>query len=427
MKLMIVGNLGDQLIVASKIATKNGARVFTVSDCKAALRALRDGKSSDLIMVDVNQDIKGFIEALKSEKIYATVVACGIENDSEKAVKAIKSGAKEYIPLPPEEDLMAAIFEAIAGSDNSEVVYKSEVFAKVLKMVDQIAPSEATVLITGESGTGKEVLSKYIHAHSKRKSRDLVSINCAAIPENLLESELFGHEKGAFTGAIERRIGKFEEANGSTLLLDEITEMDLKLQAKLLRAIQEREIVRVGGNAKVALDIRIIATTNKNMQEEVKAGRFREDLFYRLNVITINMPTLKERVEDIELLSLHFIQKYAKLNCIKHKAFSQNALDKLKAYKWPGNIRELENTVHRALLLATGNEITEADVMLIDYDDSQTAANSNEMKSLEKIEIDAIGSTMKKCYGDEVKAAAVLGISIRTLRNKLKQYKISAV
>lgn len=426
MKLMIVGNLGEQLIVASKIATKNGARVFTASDTNAALRVLRDGMSTDLIMVDVNQDIKGFILSLKAEHIYGTVVACGIENDSEKAVKAIKNGAKEYIPLPPEEDLMAAIFEAIAGSDKSDLIFVSEEFSKVIKIADQIAKSEASILVCGESGTGKEVLSKYIHDNSKRSRKDMVSLNCAAIPENLLESELFGHEKGAFTGAIERRIGKFEEANGSTILLDEISEMDIRLQAKLLRAIQEREIVRVGGNSPIKLDIRIIATTNRNLLEEVKKGNFREDLYYRLNVISINMPSLRDRKDDIEVLANYFMQKYAKLNGLKAKPFTKEVITKLKNYTWPGNVRELENTVHRALLLSNHDEVMCEDVMLLDSEVKEESANSNEIKSLEAIEKDAIGSTMNKCFGDEIKAAAVLGISLRTLRNKLKQYKLAS-
>jgi DNA-binding NtrC family response regulator len=424
MKLLIVGDLGGQLIQASRIAKKNGAKVYTVPDVMSAMHAVRSGKSADIIMVEVSQDIKGFIESLKSEKIYATVVACGIESDKDKAVMAIRAGAKEYVPLPPEEDLMAAIFEAITGSDVTEVIYKSQAFADIIKMAKQIAPSEASVLITGESGTGKEVISKFIHSQSKRKNKDFISVNCAAIPENLLESELFGHEKGAFTGAIERRIGKFEEANGGTILLDEVSEMDLRLQAKLLRAIQEREICRVGGNNQVNLDIRIIATTNRNLLKEVKDGRFREDLYYRLNVITLHLPPLRDRVEDIELLSKYFITKYAALNGINEKQFSSEAMAKMLKYQWPGNVRELENAVHRSLLLACQTEIEPKDLLI----EETEPANDDEpqARTLENIEKSAIQTAIDKCYGDEVKAAVVLGISIRTLRNKLKQYKLTA-
>ncbi len=424
MKLLIVGDLGGQLVLASRIATKNGAKVFTSPDITSAMHAIRNGKGADLIMVDVNQDIKLFISSLKNEKIYATVVACGIESDKEKAVKAIKAGAKEYVPLPPEEDLMAAIFEAISGADKSDVIFKSSSFSDVIKMAKQVAPSEASVLITGESGTGKEVMARFIHNNSKRKNKEFISVNCAAIPENLLESELFGHEKGAFTGAVERRIGKFEEANSGTLLLDEISEMDLRLQAKLLRAIQEREITRVGGNSVVKLDIRIIATTNRDLVSEVKSGKFREDLYYRLNVINLNLPSLRDRVDDIQPLVEYFAIKYAALNGITLKNISAEAMKKMKEYSWPGNVRELENAVHRALLLAIQEEILPEDLLIADKEPAND--DKPEGRTLENIEKSAIQNTITKFYGDEVKAAAVLGIYIRTLRNKLKQYKLSA-
>ncbi|CAN0602482.1 unnamed protein product, partial [Ectocarpus sp. 12 AP-2014] len=219
-----------------------------------------------------------------------------------------------------------------------------------LAVADKIAASDANVLITGQSGTGKEVFSNYIHNKSKRKDKRFVSVNCAAIPENLLESELFGHEKGAFTGAVSRRIGKFEESSGGTLLLDEISEMDIRLQAKLLRAIQEREIDRVGGNNPVKVDLRIIATSNADLQKEIKKGNFRKDLFFRLNIINIELPALSERKGDIEILSEHFIDKYVKNNGLTPKTLSSEALEKMTSYSWPGNVRELENVLHRAVL-----------------------------------------------------------------------------
>lgn len=422
MKLLIVGDLKNQLIPATKIATQRGAKVSTAPDILSALHTLRNGKSFDVVMVDVEQDIKKFIDLLQSEKIYATIIACGIDNNKEKAVAAIKAGAKEYIPLPPEEDLIAAIFEAISKSTDVSVIYKSDAFANVINTINKVAKSEASILITGESGTGKEVVARLIHEKSNRASKDFIAVNCAAIPENLLESELFGHEKGAFTGAVERRIGKFEQAHNGTLLLDEVSEMDLKLQAKLLRAIQEKEIVRVGGNQSVKLDIRILATTNRNLMDYVKEGKFREDLFYRLNVININLPPLRERLEDILILSEYFIKKFSELNGVAIRALSSDAKLKLQQYRWPGNVRELENTIHRAVLLCASDELNAEDIIVT----IQESVSSNDNMNLEEIEKNAINSTIEKCYGDEVKAAAVLGISLRALRNKLKQYKSTA-
>src|SRR5262249_39828049 len=263
------------------------------------------------------------------------------------------------------------VLEAITEETKS-VIYGSEAMRKTLAMADQIAPSDASILITGESGTGKEVIARYIHRKSKRSGHTMISVNCAAIPENLLEAELFGHEKGAFTGAVARRIGKFEEADGGTILLDEISEMDLRLQAKLLRVLQEREIDRIGGNKPVKVNIRVLATSNRDMQSEVKAQRFREDLYFRLNVISLNMPSLRDRREDIKPLANHFIEKYSKANGIPARKLSDAALAKLINYGWPGNVRDLENTMHRTVLLATGQMI-EPDAILLSASADATA------------------------------------------------------
>ena len=236
----------------------------------------------------------------------------------------------------------------------------------MLSLADQIAGSEASILITGESGTGKEVLARYVHRKSLRNEKPFISVNCAAIPENLLESELFGHEKGAFTGAIARRIGKFEEANGGTLLLDEISEMDARLQAKLLRAIQEREIDRVGGTKPVKVDIRIIATSNRDLAEAVKHGTFREDLLYRLNVVNLRIPALRERPKDIRALAHHFARKYAEANGVPYRPIAVATERLLLSHPWRGNVRELENTIHRAVLLAGGAEISPEAIRLPD-------------------------------------------------------------
>jgi len=250
MRLLIVGTLKGQLTTATKIAMDNGASVTHAEAIEQAMAVLRGGKGADLLLVDVNLDIRDLVMRLEAEHIHVPIVACGISNDARAAVAAIHAGAKEYIPLPPDPELIAAVLAAVAN-DSRDLVYRDEAMARVIKLAQQIAGSDASVMITGESGTGKEVLARYVHTRSGRAKRPFISINCAAIPEHLLESELFGHEKGAFTGAVARRIGKFEEATGGTLLLDEISEMDVRLQSKLLRAIQERVIDRVGGTGLV--------------------------------------------------------------------------------------------------------------------------------------------------------------------------------
>ncbi|MGB1540172.1 MAG: sigma-54 interaction domain-containing protein, partial [Rickettsiales bacterium] len=363
MRLLIIGTLEGQIGAASKIARDRGAKVTQVSDIDTALDHLRSGRGAELVMIDVSHDVKRFIDALESEHINTPVVGCGVEANSKAAVAAIKAGAKEYVPLPPDEELIAAVLEAIT-EESHHLIYKAPRMAAVVEMAEKIAPSDASVLITGESGTGKEVMARHIHRKSKRKDRPFISVNCAAIPENLLESELFGHEKGAFTGAVTRRIGKFEEANTGTLLLDEISEMDIRLQAKLLRAIQEHEIDRVGGNKPVKVDIRIVATSNRDLQKEVSAGNFREDLYFRLNVINLELPPLRERLEEIPDLATMFVQKYSKANGLPPRPLNDAALTKLKAYGWPGNVRELENICHRAVLMASGDKV-DADAILL--------------------------------------------------------------
>ena len=273
MRLLIVGTLNGQLTTATKLAMDKGALVTHAADIAQALAVLRSGRGADLLMVDVAINIRELVAGLEAEHIHAPIVACGTATDARAAVAAIQAGAKEYIPLPPDAELIAAVLAAVAD-DRRELIYRDDAMARVVKLAQQVAGSEASVLITGDSGTGKEVLARYVHARSNRAKKALICVNCAAIPETLLESELFGHEKGAFTGAVARRIGKFEEANGGTLLLDEISEIDVRLQAKLLRAIQERVIDRVGGTRPVPIDIRIVATSNRNLAEAVRDGVF---------------------------------------------------------------------------------------------------------------------------------------------------------
>lgn len=471
MRLMIVGHLEGHISVAGKIALKKGAKVVHCEDIQQAMGALRNGKGADLVMIDVKQKIQKFIEELEQERFHIPVIACGIGTDASAAVKAIKAGAKEYIPLPPDVDLIAAVLEAIT-EESSTMIANDPSMKRVLQLADQIAPSEATVLITGESGTGKEVMSSYIHNSSKRSEGPFIAINCAAIPENLLESELFGHEKGAFTGAVAKRIGKFEEAAGGTLLLDEVSEMHPLLQAKLLRAIQERVIDRVGGKTPVKVDVRIIATSNRNLEDSVAKGEFREDLYFRLNVVNIKLPALRERPTDIIPLAEFFANKYAEENGMPKKKISAEGAEKLNASQWRGNIRELENTMHRAILISVEDQIEAAALHLADVEggvalndtapaptavnapdpagvssagsdstattgastdaspasDTDQAAQDAQIahligRSVADVERELIVNTLDHCLGNRTQASKILGISIRTLRNKLNQYR----
>jgi DNA-binding NtrC family response regulator len=446
MRLLIAGSLDGHIATAGKIALERGAKVAHVDTVEQAMVALRAGQGADLILVDVRLDIRQLCVNLESERFSVPVVACGIGAEPKLAADAIRAGAKEYVPLPPDAELIAAVLAAVA-EEPSAIIHRDPAMAKVLRLADQVAGSDASLLLTGESGTGKEVLARYLHSKSKRAKKHFISLNCAAIPETLLESELFGHEKVAFTGAVSRRIGKFEEANGGTLLLDEISEMHPRLQAKLLRAIQEREVDRVGGSQPIKVDIRLIATSNRDLEEEVRNGNFREDLYFRLNVITIALPPLRERRQDIEVLTDHFAVKYAEANGVPVPAIGPEVRRMLHGHAWRGNVRELENTMHRAILLAQDNVITPEAVQLPGLapngsdgqepgpdDDAVAALVAQSQASVRSgvrelvgrtvadVERDLIIDTLEHCLGNRTHAANILGISIRTLRNKLKLY-----
>jgi two-component system, response regulator FlrC len=440
MRLLIVGSLGGQIGAATKIAIEKGAKVTHAGTVELALADLRQGRGADLIMADIVLDIGLLVRSLASERICTPVVACGIGTDARRAVDAIRAGAKEYVPLPPDPALIAAVLAAVAD-ESHQLIFEDDATAKIIAMADQIAPSDASILITGESGTGKEILARHVHRRSARSEKPFISVNCAAIPENLLESELFGHEKGAFTGAIARRVGKFEEADGGTLLLDEISEMDARLQAKLLRAIQEREIDRVGGGKPVKVDIRIIATSNRDLADAAKRGTFREDLLYRLNVVNLRLPPLRERPKDILALARHFARKYAEANGVPFRAISGDTERLLLSHGWRGNVRELENTLHRAVLLSQGTEITPEAIRLPDgarlepgtvrpgNDPVAVATEAAAVttralvgRTVSDVERDLILDTLDHCLGNRTHAANILGISIRTLRNKLREY-----
>jgi two-component system response regulator FlrC len=439
MRLMLIGTLQGYITEAGKLAMAKGAKVAHAEDIDMALEALRAGKGADLVMIDVKQDIAAFIKQIKAERIVVPVVAFGLGNSKEEAVRAIRAGAQEYLPLPPNAELIAAVLAA-ASEESETVIAVDQAMKTCLAMADQVAPSEATIMITGESGTGKEVMAKYLHRMSKRANGPFIAVNCAAIPEALLESELFGHEKGAFTGAVARRIGKFEEATGGTLFLDEIGEMDVRLQSKLLRVLQEREIDRVGGSSPVKVNIRVVTATNRNLEDEVKAGNFREDLYFRLNVIAIELPALRDRPADIAPLAEFFVKKYSEANGVAERELSQAAREKLAGHYWRGNVRELENTMHRAVLLAIGNQIG-ADairlsgqapaavppVQVMHAELPVPEAHPMVGRTVASVEQDLILGTLNHCLGNRTHAANILGISIRTLRNKLREYADSGV
>jgi len=402
--------------------------------------------------MDVRMATMSGIEALKRIKAYnpsIPIIIMTAYSSIESAVEALKAGAYDYLIKPLDFEVLKLAIERAgehAGlkEENQQLKAKlgnefkpmkiigaSSAMKQLMDMLAMIAPTEATVLISGESGTGKELIARSIHWNSPRKDNPLVVINCAGIAESLLESELFGHEKGAFTGADRSREGRFQQADGGTVFLDEIGETSPAMQAKLLRVIQEREIQKVGGENPIHVDVRIVAATNRDLAQEVEAGRFREDLFYRLNVVTLEVPTLRQRLEDIPLLAQHFLRMFAGKNRKKVKNFTPQAMDTLIRYSWPGNVRELENVVERAVILLSGEYITEKHLpktVLESAAASGTADsgisgfNLSAVGSLEEIEKQAIQATLERTGGNKSETARRLGITRKTLHNKLKQY-----
>jgi two-component system, response regulator FlrC len=431
--VLIVGPLSRELGQAGRLAMSKGAKLRHADDVRTALACLRADSSITVVLCDLQADIGGLLQALRDERIGLPVIACGPNSAAEAAIAAVRQGAREFLELPPNLDLIVAILESVAAVSHALIV-GDPLMRSTVQRAEQIAPAEASILITGESGTGKEVLARHIHRRSKRANGPFIALNCSAIPDALLESELFGHEKGAFSGAVARRIGKFEAADAGTLLLDEIGEMDIRLQAKLLRAVQEREIDRVGGAAPVRVNVRILATTNRDLLTEVSHGRFREDLYFRLNVVSLRIPPLRERRGDIPVLAQHFSRRYAEVNGLPIRAFSPAAAARLASHNWRGNVRELENVVHRAVLLADGNVIHE-DAIEIRPD----AAESTGKPALElghsglvgrrmvDVERELILQTLRHTSGNRTHAATILGISIRALRNKLRDYMASGI
>jgi two-component system response regulator AtoC len=361
----------------------------------------------------------------------------------EDAVELMKIGAFDFILKPIDfEQLKLTILRAFDGNGipasvtrkkerEIHIVTQDPSMLRILVLAQQVANSKASVLIQGESGTGKELVARFVHYHSGRRNGPFVAVNCGALPESLLESEMFGHEKGAFTGAVAKKPGKFELAHQGTILLDEISEMAFHLQSKLLRVLQEQEVDRVGGLSPVSVDTRVIATTNQNIRETIEKGSFREDLFYRLNVIPIKIPSLRQRKDDIPMLAQHFIEKYNAIDERNVKSLTKGALEKLLRFPFPGNVRELENIMERAILLAEGDVIRETDLLLEESLQGvpETPEHSDALTvdmltgPLKEVEKKIIFRTLDQTNGNRTHAAKVLGISVRTLRNKLNEYK----
>jgi two-component system, NtrC family, response regulator HydG len=425
-----------------------GYLIHEADDGETAIAAVRN-QPFDLILMDIRMLKVSGLEALVEIKAFNPAIPVLIMTayaSLETAVEAVKKGAYDYLQKPLDFDELrlkmertmehrqlkeenALLKESLGNRfDRRNLIGSAPVMVRLLDTVAQVAPSEATVLITGESGTGKEMIAGAIHFNSRRREGPFVKINCAAITETLLESELFGHEKGAFTGADRRKEGKFRQADGGTIFLDEVSEMSLAMQVKLLRVLQEREITRVGGAEAIKVDVRVIAATNRDLTEEIGAGRFREDLFYRLNVVALIAPPLRERAEDIPILAQHFLVHFAQKNHKRIKGFSPQAMDRLRHYPWPGNVRELMNAVERGVVLSRTDylEATELSLVmatgLVDIPDHDSSRGEKRSSSLDEVEKEAIIRTLEDPGENKSEAARRLGITRRTLHLKLKKY-----
>jgi two-component system response regulator HydG len=449
--VLVVDDDAGHLSVVKTVIKSWGYDVEGADDGTKAVEKAKE-RPFDLIVMDVRMAEMSGIEALKIIKEYNPAIPILIMtaySSVESAVEALKEGAYDYLTKPLDFDVLKLTLERAldhtslrvenielkkklrSSHDLTNIIGKSQPMKELIEMVAMVAPSEATALITGESGTGKELIARSIHYNSGRREGPLVTVNCAALTETLLESELFGHEKGAFTGADRRREGRFMQANKGTIFLDEIGEMSSVMQAKLLRVIQDREIQRVGSDFTLKVDVRILAATNRELQEDVSAGKFREDLYYRLNVVTLRVPPLRERVEDIPLLAQHFLEKYARKNKKRVKGFTPLAMDMFLKYDWPGNVRELENAVERAVILGPGDYITEKELPLSitkAYPHAEEIEApptvSKEPQSLEEAEKEAVLTALKAAGGNKSETARVLGITRKTLHKKLQKYGV---
>ncbi|MBW1730662.1 MAG: sigma-54-dependent Fis family transcriptional regulator [Deltaproteobacteria bacterium] len=425
-----------------------GYETHEADDGEAAITKVREAPF-DLVLMDIRMVRVSGLEALSEIKAYnpaIPVIIMTAYSSVETAVEALKKGAYDYLTKPLDFDELRLAMEramdhrklkeenqflrqALGRQFHIEnIIGRSGAMVRLLETVAQVAPTEATILITGDSGTGKELIASAIHFNSLRKDGPFIKVNCAAITETLLESELFGHEKGAFTGAYRRKEGQFRLAHGGTIFLDEISEMPLSMQVKLLRVLQEREFSRVGGEEVIKVDVRVIAATNKDLTKEIEAGRFREDLYYRLNVVTLHVPPLRERNEDIPILAQHFLKVFSEKNRRNLKGFTPQAMDRMLHYHWPGNVRELMNAVERAVVLSRSEYVDIPDLPLVIQEqrpDSGSAVSEHLLGGgipLEEVEKVTILKTLKATGGNKSEAARRLGITRKTLHKKLKKY-----
>ncbi|MBF0103594.1 MAG: sigma-54-dependent Fis family transcriptional regulator [Desulfobacterales bacterium] len=453
--LIIDDNYRDRTYLA-KLLESLGHKTTISPDLKDAILKIKTGS---FVLIIVSFDISGthpleFIKQAKTENESNTVLMISSHPSVENAVESMKAGAIDFLIKPVESDHMRILLDKVLTTKDEEqpdkssimpttqIVTQDKTMRYLLEIIQKVANSNASILIQGESGTGKELFARFVHENSKRVKSKFLAINCAALPESLLESELFGHEKGSFTGAIAKKLGKFELASSGTLLLDEITEMQIHLQSKLLRVIQEKELMRVGGEQTIKVDVRVIATTNRDIKEAIDQGTFREDLYYRLNVIPIKIPPLRQRQGDIPLLANYFVDKYNRFDGRNVKGLTPTALLALGKYPFYGNVREMENVIHRSVLLCNGEWIDVDDLFFEEtgaainkkndehnYGDLSTSDLPNSLPnnilsgSLRDIEEKLIFHTLDKTSGNRTHAAKILGISVRTLRNKLNEYK----
>ena len=416
--VLVVDDDNHMRIALKESLARAGYSVSVAEDGKEALGEI-ERRIFDLVITDVKMPHVSGIDLLnhiKEASPFMPVILMTGYGTVQDAVRVMKEGAYDYIQKPFNTDTLYGIVKRALGVKNGKIVYASRIMKDILLKAERVAKSDATVLVLGESGVGKEVISRYIHENSDRHDKSFVAVNCAALPETLLESELFGYEKGAFTGAFARKLGKFELADKGTILLDEVTEMDLRLQAKLLRVLQEKEIEVIGSKYPKQVNVRVIATTNRNINKYVGEGKFREDLYYRLNVFPITVPPLRERKEDIPPLVEYLLKKHAKGMDV---GIDSEAINYLKERPWRGNVRELENLIARACILSNSSVIKLTHLTDIDCA-SESVAGSGSVKEMEtKLILDAL----KSVKGNRTKAASILGITVRTLRNKIHEYK----
>lgn len=445
--ILVVDDDQDALDALEVILRRENYTVFTATSGEAALECLQKEQVA-ILLCDVkmpNMDGLTLLRHVKAEDSSTVVIMMSGHHDVSAAVEAMKQGALDYLLKPlNKNDVVRAIQKATAVQElmlenqilrrqvrdqlaRSEVIGSSPAWRRVCDLVQQVAPAQATVLITGESGTGKELVASLLHRLSPRAARPFIVLNVAALPATLLEAELFGYEKGAFTGAQQRKLGHFEMADGGTLFLDEIGDMPQEIQAKFLRVLQDGTFQRLGGTRTLHAQVRVVAATNKNLAQEVAAQRFRQDLFYRLNVITIRLPPLRERRQDIPLLATHFLHKYAKENAKAVNSIQPEALQHLKAYSWPGNVRELENVMERAIVLAPQPTITVDDLLLEEQPEPALMSTEERLQlsptmSLEQVEREMIVQALRRNAGNRQATAQQLEIGVSTLYRKLKIY-----